>query len=93
MPLQDAAPPAATPAAAPKAASQLSTSQSALLERFVAGAQQSGARVTPPGLEAQGLRPPEGATAEWFAQRMQANLQKYVAAQQAADRQAALAGR
>lgn len=63
------------------ARAQLSPAQNALLERFISGA-QSGDGGAPAGQ----LPPADGATPEWFAARMQANLQKYAAAQAAAGR-------
>jgi len=78
QPLALATAPAPAPAAAPAAApgpQTLSVDQSALLERFVGGASGGAGHQAPPA----------GATAEWFAARMQANLQKYAEIQAAAD--------
>ncbi len=78
---------ASTDANAPASAGspQLNLTQGALLDRFIAGAQspdgKSDGRASHPG-----MAPPEGATAEWFAARMQANLQKYAETQAQNDR-------
>lgn len=83
-------PPAAEPAQAAAAGQQqLSAAQNALLEKFVAGAQASSPTADlAPGLAPRSGAPglPNTATAEWFAAQMQANLQKYAAAQAAAER-------
>lgn len=68
------------------AGASLTTAQSALLERFVSGASNSGGGHAAPNMPAGHQPPPSGATAEWFAARMQANLQKYAEVQADGDR-------
>jgi len=70
---------AAAPAVdeSPRGLQTLSPAQNELLQRFVAGAQGDAGSAT-------GL-PADGDAAEWFAARMQANLQKYADAQAAGE--------
>jgi hypothetical protein len=85
MPFQSRASqtPTSNQASNPAGAGALSPSQNALLERFVSGAENSSGARPIAGLNQ--LTPPTGATAEWFASRMQANLEKYAATQASAD--------
>jgi hypothetical protein len=84
MPFQAKASQAPTSKQASDTAAAPSPSQNALLEHFSSGAENSGG-ARPISVGRNQLTPPTGATAEWFASRMKANLEKYAAAQSNAD--------